>query len=390
MRWGLAAVVEAPSLWVVDVSATDESATDASATASATGAQATHLPLEESHSFPPPDEHLHTPSMAKQDKKIAEVDNVPGEREGPRPDFSVPPPRKKLPKELQDTLDNEEKLWEVLYEGLGEDTIDTNLRYAAYASRVRTIMLSAHRYVAYTSDIGESFRPIAHPYLVRGAYGVSWLYLVGDVTNEGYKAYLRNARALHPEAPVPAAGAGSIVGQAKDLKDTLKHTTGVNAGGRDAGAASTGGEVTAGRVPAIEDYRAVVAQRAVFQAVASMGLPAFTIHSIVRYSGRALKDAKNKTLRTWGPIGARNLTLIVDRELTPGSLASRLFLSFRTCSTRRSNTLPSGSFTGRSGRSVDPGRSRGGRSRGTRSSGRSRANLGRRRKRSCEGWVAVW
>jgi fission process protein 1 len=31
--------------------------------------------------------------------------------------------------------------------------------------------------------------------------------------------------------------------------------------------------------------------------------PAFTIHSIVRYSSRALKDSKNVTLRRFGPIG---------------------------------------------------------------------------------------
>ena len=58
-----------------------------------------------------------------------------------------------------------------------------------------------------------------------------------------------------------------------------------------------------GRVPAIENYRAVMAQRAVFQGIASMGLPAFTIHSIVRYSGRALKDVKNARIRSYGPIG---------------------------------------------------------------------------------------
>ena len=44
-------------------------------------------------------------------------------------------------------------------------------------------------------------------------------------------------------------------------------------------------------------------QRGIFQSVASMGLPAFTIHSVVRYSGQALKNNKNKTLRSWGPIG---------------------------------------------------------------------------------------
>ena len=32
--------------------------------------------------------------MAKDDKKIDEVDGVAREREGTRPDFSVPPPRK--------------------------------------------------------------------------------------------------------------------------------------------------------------------------------------------------------------------------------------------------------------------------------------------------------
>lgn len=178
-------------------------------------------------------------------------------------------------------------------------------------------MLSAHRYVAYTSDIGESFRPIAHPYLIKGAYGVSWLYLAGDVSHEGYKAYCRNQRVLHPEAyldeqqpanetkdGVAPAPNTSIFAKVQEVAKNATSTEGIKYGG--AGTALTGGEVVAGRIPAIEDYRAVMAQRAVFQAVASMGLPAFTIHSIVRYSGRALKDAKNKTLRTWGPIGVSN------------------------------------------------------------------------------------
>jgi fission process protein 1 len=173
-------------------------------------------------------------------------------------------------------------------------------------------MLSAHRYVAYTSDIGESFRPIAHPYLVRGAYGVSWMYLAGDVANEGYKAYVRNQRTLHPELETPSSSATGtteslkekvegVKEKAKEVKNTFTNATGVKVGGE--GSALTGGEVVPGRVPAIEDYRAIMAQRAIFQGVASMGLPAFTIHSVVRYSGRALKDAKNKTIRTWGPIG---------------------------------------------------------------------------------------
>lgn len=195
---------------------------------------------------------------------------IPHERKEDRPDFSQPIPRKKLPDELQQTLDNEEKWWDTLTSGKGAETTDSSVRYAAYASRLRTIMMSAHRYVAYTSDIGESFRPIAHPIMIRGAYGISWAYLIGDVSYEGYKARIRNQKILDPQT------------------DEDKREAALNPGRT---------------IPAIEDYRSVMAQRAVFQSVASMGLPAFTIHSIVRYSGRAMKNVKNVRIRTWGPIG---------------------------------------------------------------------------------------
>ena len=231
-------------------------------------------------------------------------------------------------------------------------------------------MLSAHRYVAYTSDIGESFRPIAHPYLVEGAYGISWLYLTGDVAHEGYKAYCRNQHILHPENYIDEAAEKSLgEGKDKDLAATGKtastgildkvqdlarnatSTEGVKYG--EAGGPLTGGQVVAGKIPAIEDYRAVMAQRAVFQAVASMGLPAFTIHSIVRYSGRALKDAKNKTLRTWGPIGVSKFQLFdLDVVLTKSSLVLQQSRSSPLSSTSQSNTLLNGSSIMRSRRLV--------------------------------------
>jgi fission process protein 1 len=165
------------------------------------------------------------------------------------------------------------------------------------------------------SSIGESFRPVAFPYMIKAAYGVSWLYLTGDVAHEGYKAYCRNQKVLHPELypetksqkekedkdVAVSGGSTSIFDSVQDLAKKATSTEGVKSGGE--GSLITGGQISPGRIPAIEDYRAVMAQRATFQAVASMGLPAFTIHSIVRYSGRALKDAKNKTLRTWGPVG---------------------------------------------------------------------------------------
>ena len=43
-------------------------------------------------------------------------------------------------------------------------------------------------------------------------------------------------------------------------------------------------------------------KRALFQSIASMGLPAFTIHSLVKYSGKyVFRYSGNKFLRTWGP-----------------------------------------------------------------------------------------
>ncbi len=56
--------------------------------------------------------------MAKDDKQIVEeVDGVERMRKEPRPDFSIPPPRKALPKDITDVLNDEEKLWETLSEG---------------------------------------------------------------------------------------------------------------------------------------------------------------------------------------------------------------------------------------------------------------------------------
>jgi mitochondrial fission process protein 1 len=224
------------------------------------------------------------------------LDDIPHERKEPRPDFSKPLPRKPLPKELQETLNDEQKLWEALNDDssyvermrYGDlklipsvrsiDSTDTSVRYAAYAARARTILLAAHRYVAYTSDIGESFRPVAHPWFVRGAYTVSWLYIGGDVAYEGYKTYQKNLLVRNPQLAIEKHGL-------QGSKDpSIQH-------------------LQPGKVAPIDDYRTVMVQRGIFQSIASMGLPAFTIHSVVKYSGKAMKNVKNVTLRTWGPIG---------------------------------------------------------------------------------------
>ncbi|KAK6579745.1 hypothetical protein PZA11_007981 [Diplocarpon coronariae] len=200
------------------------------------------------------------------------------------------PPREKLPASFQKIIDkseSDENFYDELYDGTAPQSTESNIRYAAYVTRIRTALLSAQRYVAYTSDIGESFRPVAHPNLVRAAYGISWAYLVGDVAHEGYKAYCSNQKILHPELPREAA-----TERYNDAQTGLK-----------AVAADVGVDLAPKKITPLEDYRTVMAQRAIFQGIASMGLPAFTIHSIVRYSGRALKNSKNVRLRTYGPIG---------------------------------------------------------------------------------------
>lgn len=180
------------------------------------------------------------------------------------------------------------------------DSTESDVRYAAYAARVKTILRSAHRYVAYTSDIGESFRPIAHPWLIKGAYGVSWAYLIGDVANEGRKAYVSNQAILNPDGALPTTADADIPAPSTLAK---AESLAKEAATSSLQAAKHLGSATPGAIAPLDDYRTVMAQRALFQSIASMGLPAFTIHSIVKYSGRYLKKASNKTIRTYGPIG---------------------------------------------------------------------------------------
>jgi fission process protein 1 len=68
------------------------------------------------------------------------------------------------------------------------DSLEGNARYLAYAGRLRTALAASTRYLAYTSDVGEAFRPIVPPVVVTAAYGISWLYLGLDVGYEGYKS----------------------------------------------------------------------------------------------------------------------------------------------------------------------------------------------------------
>ncbi|KAL8287451.1 hypothetical protein RQP46_003309 [Phenoliferia psychrophenolica] len=131
--------------------------------------------------------------------------------------------------------------------------LDSPVRYLAFGARLRPIVQPLTRYLAYTSDVGESFRPVVSPKLVTAAYGVSWAYLIGDVGFEGYKARLR-AVEFAPDAQ------GSVVGL-------------------------------------------TMAKRAIFQSTASMLGPALTIHSVVKYSAKyiAASNIKSVKVKAWGP-----------------------------------------------------------------------------------------
>ncbi|TEB35335.1 hypothetical protein FA13DRAFT_1811058 [Coprinellus micaceus] len=134
------------------------------------------------------------------------------------------------------------------------DSVDSDIRYLAYGARLRTALRAGTRYVAYTSDIGEAFRPVVPPWVVTAAYGVSWLYLSGDVAYETYKAHHRGP------SPVEAANFS---------------------------------EPTRLTISAV--------QRAAFQSIASMALPAFTIHTVVAQAKKAFVNTKNVKVKTWGP-----------------------------------------------------------------------------------------
>ncbi|KAI0080707.1 hypothetical protein K474DRAFT_1682443 [Panus rudis PR-1116 ss-1] len=134
------------------------------------------------------------------------------------------------------------------------DSTDSDIRYMAYGARLRTALRAGHRYVAYTSDIGEAFRPVVPPAVVTAAYGISWLYLAGDVGYEAYKAHRRGPSAV----------------EAAHFSEPTR-------------------------------VGMVAVKRAVFQSIASMALPAFTIHTAVKYTKKAFAHSQNPRIRSWGP-----------------------------------------------------------------------------------------
>ena len=130
-----------------------------------------------------------------------------------------------------------------------EDVLrDSEARYLAYAQRVARVFSASSRYLAFSSDVGEAFRPVVPPQVVRFSYMLTWGYVFGDIGYSTYSAYK-----LHPE-------------NMDFVKDRAARTT-------------------------------------AFQLVGSVILPFMIIHTGVKQSGKLFdKIAPNmRFVRAWGP-----------------------------------------------------------------------------------------
>lgn len=139
-------------------------------------------------------------------------------------------------------------------------TSDEKQNWLAYTVRIAKTIAKV-RPLAYTSEIGESFRPIIPRNIVNGAYGVSILYVAADIYHNSHDQFI-----LTNDKKKTAIVAGDL---------TLWHS------------------------------------------FASMIFPAVTIHTIVRLTGKGLTlnlfSKLNPKVRQWTPtlIGLSSIPFII-------------------------------------------------------------------------------
>lgn len=121
---------------------------------------------------------------------------------------------------------------------------DTNARYAGYVRSLSRLS----RYLAFTSDVGEAFRPIVNARIVSISYLISFGYCFADVGYEAYKLHKRNYKT---EAHEPMTMTQCVI------------------------------------------------ERSAFQLVASIVVPAIIIHTTVDVTKQVLK--KVGKFQKWGP-----------------------------------------------------------------------------------------
>lgn len=130
-----------------------------------------------------------------------------------------------------------------------ETDLPRPLVYANWFLRSFPRVVASQRALAYASEVGESFRPIIPKYFVNAAYATSFLYVGADTM-------------IHRH---------NMIEQKKSQKEVRIQTM----------------------------------DRLIWHSLASMLLPALTIHSIVKYSGLGINKFNMFTtmpkIRTWTP-----------------------------------------------------------------------------------------
>lgn len=128
-------------------------------------------------------------------------------------------------------------------------TIARPIVYTSWFLRTIPKVIASQRYLAYASEVGESFRPIIRKYMVNFSYTASLIYVASDIGINTYDMF----QAKKPQ--------NEIALKTTDLM--------------------------------------------IWHGFASMILPALTIHSIVKYSGKGIDKFNvfnsHSKLKTWSP-----------------------------------------------------------------------------------------
>ncbi|KAI5288114.1 hypothetical protein KEM54_005458 [Ascosphaera aggregata] len=195
--------------------------------------------------------------------------------------------RERLPPQVEKLLRRQREITEAFLTGQGKDTRITSLRYMAYTHRMQTMAAASQYYWARVAEAAASTKPLLSRSFLRCALGLTGIYLVADLTNEGIKAYHRNMRALAlpTETHLPST------------RTVSPTSPPVEVGAEDALI-----PCATKRLPVQDDWRSVVAERAVFQVLSSFVLPAAALTAVVRHSTKALSDSGSVIVRRWGPL----------------------------------------------------------------------------------------
>ncbi|KAI5305898.1 hypothetical protein KEM56_002945 [Ascosphaera pollenicola] len=207
--------------------------------------------------------------------------------------------RERLPAQIEKLVRRQREITEAFLDGRGKDTRMTPLRFMAYTSRLQTMAAASEHYWTRAAEAGASTKPLLPRSFLRCAIGLTSIYMVADLTNEGIRAYQKNMRALAPptEAYHDATLPAQMQAQHNTNLSALPASPVLEVEGQSA--FMPWGAKT---VPVKEDWRAVVAERAVFQTLSSLVLPAATLTAVVRHSTKCLSDSGSVIVRRWGPL----------------------------------------------------------------------------------------